>query len=77
MMDDFLIKPEHVRNTEGYCMAGVNDFCRYHGICFKTFIRQGIPAQVLIDTGDALAIALVEQAANYEQQKAQEASGGQ
>jgi len=68
-MNKLIIKPEHVRNIEGYCLVGVRDFMRLHNINFRQFIQQGILAQTFIDTGDALAIRLVELTCDYETKK--------
>lgn len=47
---------------QGYCHGQARVFCERHGIDWLTFVREGIDAQQLLDTGDALAIRLVEHA---------------
>jgi len=67
---DLIITTEHLRVIEGYCVAGAKDFAKLHGFDFKRFIQEGIPAADLFNTGDALAIRIVELAQQYEAQKA-------
>lgn len=58
-----LVKHEHMRGMQPrYCNKGARKFCRRHGIDWTTFMTEGIPEDVLIATGDAMAIAVVEQA---------------
>jgi len=68
-MKDLIITTEHLRNVEGYCVAGAREFARLHGLDFKQFIQHGISASELIKTGDALALNMVESAQHYEAQK--------
>jgi|GEM_PF-586869 len=67
---DLIITTEHLRNVDGYCVAGARAFAKLHGLDFKRFIQEGIPATDLLKTGDALALNMVEQAAQYEAGKA-------
>jgi len=66
---DLIITTEHLRNVDGYCVAGAKEFAKLHGLDFKQFIQHGISAAELINTGDALALKMVERAAQYEAQK--------
>jgi len=66
---DLIITTEHLRVIEGYCVAGAKDFAKLHHLDFKRFIQEGIPATDLLNTGDALAIRIVELAQQYETQK--------
>jgi len=75
-MNSLIITTEHLRAIDGYCVAGAREFARLHAINFKQFIQNGIAADELIKTGDALALRIVELAAIYEAQK-EEASDGQ
>jgi hypothetical protein len=43
----------------GYCMKGVRAFMERHGLSFRESIKNGIPAEQLKATGDAMAIRLV------------------
>ncbi|HAT1683650.1 TPA: hypothetical protein I8Y21_004405 [Klebsiella oxytoca] len=52
----------HIRQA-GYCPQGARQFARRYGLDFRQFIRDGyIDAEILLATGDALAIRLVEYA---------------
>ena len=61
MEDDFLITMDDARQC-GYCVKGIRHWGRLHGLDFKAFVREGIPASVVLATGDALGLAIVEQA---------------
>lgn len=54
-----IIKIEHVRKAR-MCMAGTRKFFKRHGLDFHDFIKNGIESSVLIQTGDAMAIRVVE-----------------
>lgn len=45
-----------------WCTRGARAFAERHALDWGVFVREGLPAQVLIDTDDALARALVERA---------------
>jgi len=47
---------------QGYCHGRSRAFFARHGLDWLSFVRDGIDAQALLDTGDALAITLVEHA---------------
>ncbi|EDQ2494095.1 YhfG family protein [Salmonella enterica subsp. enterica] len=50
----------HVRQA-GYCPQGARLFAQRYGLDFRQFIRDGgIDAAVLLATGDAMAVRLVE-----------------
>lgn len=44
----------------GFCRGRSREFFQTHGLDWNAFVREGINAQVLIATGDALAKALVD-----------------
>lgn len=44
----------------GYCPAGQKRFCDAHGIDWRDYVRNGVDAQVLLDSGDDMARAMVE-----------------
>ena len=46
----------------GYCAKGVRAFLAGHGIDWLTFVREGIDEEVLLATGDQMALNVVEQA---------------
>jgi len=51
----------------GFCARGARDWCASHGIDWAAFVREGIDAETLLATGDALARRLVDHAAGLAQ----------
>lgn len=47
---------------QGFCHAGAREFFARHDLDWFDFVENGIDEQLLIDTGDALAMLLVEHA---------------
>lgn len=45
----------------GYCVQGARRWAESHGIDFKDFLRDGIDAEVLRQSGDGLALRLLTQ----------------
>ena len=43
----------------GYCVQGCRAFAERNGLDLKTFAREGIDAETLLATGDAMAIKMV------------------
>ena len=58
-----------LRRTPGYCVPKSREWAQRHGIDFKAFMRDGIDADVLLATGDALALRLVAWARECEEAK--------
>lgn len=64
----------HLRSIPGYgpkpgfCASGSRAFFKRHGLDWDAFRHQGVDAEVLTATGDALALALVEWARKVEAQ---------
>ncbi|MFI8609528.1 hypothetical protein ACIGFL_14580 [Pseudomonas sp. NPDC077649] len=50
----------------GYCARQSRAFFAEHGLDWLAFVREGIAAEVLLATGNALAAHLVEHARNME-----------
>lgn len=50
-----------------YCAKGLRAFCRRHGLDFRRFLDEGLPAEDFLKTGDSMAVALVEAAKRREQ----------
>lgn len=44
----------------GFCIPLSRAWAKQHGIDFRDFVRNGVDADVLLATGDAFGIALVE-----------------
>lgn len=54
-----IIKMEHVRKAR-MCSAGARDFFKNHGLDYSDFLKNGVDSSVLLQTGDAMAIRVVE-----------------
>lgn len=44
----------------GHCATGIRRWFNEHGLNFRSFLKDGIDAAVLLDTGDALAQRVVD-----------------
>ena len=55
----------------GDCIFGLKAFAIAHNLDWKDFIKNGLPASKLLETGDAMAIELV----NYVNKKAETSNG--
>lgn len=44
----------------GYCVTGIRAFAERYGLDVRAFAREGIDEEVLLATGDAMAIHIVE-----------------
>ena len=49
-------------NGRGYCAPGMRKFAERHNLDFHDFVKNGIDAEILIATGDAMALRIVEEA---------------
>ena len=54
-----MVTMKHMRRLN-YCSAGVRKFFLKHGLDYARFLREGIPAEELLATGDAMAIRAAE-----------------
>lgn len=45
-----------------YCARGARKFFELHNLDWYRFVTEGLPEEVLLATGDAMAIAVVEEA---------------
>ena len=43
-----------------YCSRGIREFCDRHDLDYTNFIKNGIDCSDLLETGDSMAIRLVE-----------------
>jgi hypothetical protein len=50
----------------GHCAHGARAWFRAHGLDFRSFLREGIEAEVLVEKGDALAKRVVDLKAKRE-----------
>lgn len=72
MMKDIIVTSEHLRilrQTEDVCVPGAKTWAKEAGVDFKDFMRNGIPAQRLRDSGLHIALRLVEIAEKSERDK--------
>lgn len=54
--DDPLVMVRHCAAGDvRYCASGLRTFFRRHGLDFRAFLRGGLPASVIEQTGDAMA----------------------
>jgi hypothetical protein len=58
-----VVTMKHMRQAK-YCRRGVMAFFKRHGFDWSSFLRDGIDANKLKNTGDAMAIKVAEMAAN-------------
>ena len=50
----------------GYCPSGARRWAEMHGIDFRDFLKNGIAASRLLETGEPMAIRAVETATRQE-----------
>lgn len=60
--------PDFKKGT-GYCSGKSREWFAAHGLDWNAFRHNGIDAELLLATGDGLAIALVRHAENVEAQR--------
>jgi len=56
---ELIITMRDVRAAKG-CSRGARAFCLRHGYSWTKFLEEGVPADLLLATGDAMAINIVE-----------------
>lgn len=65
-MEDVLITMRDIRKA-GMCSRGARSFFIRHGLDWDLFLKKGVPAQAVWDTGDAMARQVVEVACGRKQ----------
>ena len=60
-MSDLIVTIAHVR-AAGLCVNGSRAWFVRHGLDFRAFLREGLDAQTLLATGDAMALRVVSYA---------------
>ena len=71
-MTDLIVTTRHLFTIPGYsrrrgfCRGKSRDWFERHGLDWRDFARNGIPAETLEATGDGMAIALVKWARECE-----------
>lgn len=59
-LNEVIITIQDARKHQNGCVNGWQMFVEQHGYNFKEVVKNGLTAQQLIDTEDALAIKLVD-----------------
>ena len=70
MTTQTVITIDHVRAV-GLCVNGSRAWFVRNGLDFRAFLREGLDAQTLLATGDAMAQRVVEHARNQSSQREQ------
>ena len=72
MSDELMVYLRHIK-AAGYCIArGAKPWFEHHGLDWRDFIRNGIPASRILAANDSLSALVVEIA-----QKERESGNGQ
>lgn len=58
MTDIIIIRIDDIRSA-GHCVSGAREWFDRHGLDFRSFIKNGIPAEDFLASGDALAQRVV------------------
>lgn len=66
MTDDVKVRMHHIREAR-MCSRGARAFFIRHGLDWNLFLSEGIEAEKLVATGDAMAIQVVEVARGRKQ----------
>ena len=61
MTTQTVITIDHVRAV-GLCVNGTRMWFARHDLDFRTFLRDGCDAEILLSTGDAMALKVVDYA---------------
>lgn len=54
-----IVRMEHIRAAR-MCSRGARAFFARHNLDWQTFLKDGLPAEVIAATGDAMALQVVE-----------------
>lgn len=58
-LDEVIVTMAHIRQAQ-MCSRGARAFFVRHGLDWASFLRGGVPARALAETGDAMALHVVE-----------------
>ena len=58
-----IVTMQHIRQCK-MCSKGTRDFFKRHGMDWNKFLKEGLPEEQFIATGDAMAMQVVEAARN-------------
>lgn len=59
MTTQVIVTMQHVRQAK-LCSHGTRQFFRRHGLDYQKFLSEGLPAETIEATGDAMALQVVE-----------------
>ncbi len=62
MSETIIVRAEDIRAAR-LCFQGARPWFRRHGLDWQAFLVEGLPAEVLAATGDALALRVIAEAA--------------
>lgn len=61
MSETLIVRAEDIRAAR-LCFQGARPWFRRHGFDWQAFLAEGLPAEVLAATGDALALRVIAEA---------------
>ncbi len=61
MSKTLIVRAEDIRAAR-LCFQGARPWFRRHGLDWQAFLAEGLPAEVLAATGDALALRVIAEA---------------
>lgn len=61
MSETLIVRAEDIRAAR-LCFQGARPWFRRHGLDWQAFLAEGLPAEVLAATGDALALRVTAEA---------------
>ena len=61
MSETLIVRAEDIRAAR-LCFQGARPWFRRHGLNWQAFLAEGLPAEVLAATGDALALRVIAEA---------------
>lgn len=61
MSQTLIVRAEDIRAAR-LCFQGARPWFRRHGLDWQAFLAEGLPAEVLAATGDALALRVIAEA---------------
>ena len=61
MSETLIVRAEDIRAAR-LCFQGARLWFRRHGLDWQAFLAEGLPAEVLAATGDALAMRVIAEA---------------
>ncbi len=62
------VKLQHVRSL-GYCLKGIKKFLIKHNLDWKTFLKEGLPEEIITNINDEMAAKAIEQMRSLENGK--------